>query len=135
MVKQGSFRVVICIGSYAIKLPRITRLFKGIRCNSWESEVWKVWRVKFKWKHLCPVLASSPLSIIVIMRRADLTATSSEVRGAVDEEYDYDTNLNIEFKPGNWGKIDGKLVCFDYGLDEASDISKERKYLKSRVVE
>ena len=130
-MKCGSYRCVICIGKYAIKLPRLTQLAKGLRCNQWENEIWKVWRPIFGWEHLCPIIAAAPFSLFVVMRKANQPVSFAEVQEA-DNCYDYYPDAPMEYKPENWGKVEGKVVCLDYGIDNANLIDKERDYLESK---
>ena len=131
MFHYGASRIVLCIGNYAIKVPRITRLSKGLIGNRWEVEMWKVWKPIFGWENLCPIIISDPTGFFVIMKRGKQPVSFDEIRRVNDEDYDYHPDINVEYKPENWGEIDGKLVCLDYGLDEPESVLKQRSYLKS----
>ena len=128
----GVYRCVLCIGNIAIKLPRITRLIKGLRCNRWESEMWKVWRPIFGWENLCPVIIAGPAGIFLLMRRAAQPVTFEEVKRINTEDYDYYPDINVEYKPENWGKVENKLVCLDYGIEDKNLIKERRSYLESK---
>ncbi len=64
------------------------------------------------------------------MYRALQPVTFEEIKLANDGEYsNYYPNPDMEYKPENWGKIEGKIVCLDYGIDELELITKiRRKY-------
>lgn len=67
------------------------------------------------------------------MDRALQPVTFEDVTLANDREYgDYYPNVDLEYKPENWGLIEGKIVCVDYGIDEAERISKKRRYYQER---
>jgi hypothetical protein len=70
---------------------------------------------------LCPVLWCSRPAFVSIMRRA----TTPVTKGALDErkgvawlEWDYagptDDALPFEWKPSDWGYLDGRIVAVDY---------------------
>ncbi len=130
-MKCGAYRCVICIGKYAIKLPRFSQLSKGLRCNKWENEIWNIWRPVFGWEHLCPIIISAPSSLFIVMRKAYQPVSFAEVQEA-DDCYDYYPDVPMEYKAENWGKVDGKVVCLDYGIDDEDSIINERAYLESK---
>jgi hypothetical protein len=67
---HGVFRRVIFVGHLAIKIPRVRNILRGMRCNRWEREMWRVWRPVFHWETLCPVLLADPLGLFIVMPRA-----------------------------------------------------------------
>ena len=56
------------------------------------------------------------------------TAVAFEEIKYINNHYDYYPDINVEYKPENWGKYEGDIVCIDYGLDNKQSI-KERKMI------
>ena len=65
------------------------------------------------------------------MRKANQPVSFEEVT-EVSDSYDYYPDAPMEYKPENWGNVDGKVVCLDYGIDDINLIKKERAYLESK---
>jgi len=126
----GAYRCVFCFGIFAIKLPRVSKLFKGLRCNRWEREMWKKWRLIFRWKNLCPIVLSDPTGFFLLMRRAEQPVSFDDIKCA---DIDYYPDIDVEYKPENWGMIEGMVVCLDYGIAEADLVIQRRAYLKSKI--
>jgi hypothetical protein len=38
----GAFRRVFLVGPFAVKLPRLRNPARGMRCNRWEREMWRI---------------------------------------------------------------------------------------------
>ena len=127
----GTYRYVLLFCGYALKLPRYQHFIGGCRCNRWEREMWRVWRPKFGWQNLCPVLIADPLGLILVMRRATQPVTFAEVVKATP---DYYPEPIVETKPEDFGRVDGRVVALDYGLWDSWDIAQRREYLRSKVV-
>jgi hypothetical protein len=122
----GTFRRVFLIGGLAIKVPRFRRLRRGMLCNRWETEMWRIWRLKFDWPHLCPILFADPLGMAVVMPRATQPVTSAEIEEADPDIY---PDITAECKPEDWGRVHGRIVALDYcNLFEADDIREKREY-------
>lgn len=114
---RGNWRRVLLIGPFAVKIPRRERA-KGAMClNRWEHEMWTMWRPRFGWEHLCPVLWCDPSGGILIMRRATRDATFEEI----DALELSDPEPTCEYKAEDWGHLDGRLVVLDYGYACDSD--------------
>jgi hypothetical protein len=64
---HGVFRRVIVLGRVALKFPRPYEFARGMRCNRWEREMWYVWRAKYGWENLCPILFADPFGFFVVM--------------------------------------------------------------------
>mgnify|MGYP003653594499 CR=1 FL=1 len=129
----GVYRRVFIASRWAIKIPRIKNIISGARCNRWEAEIWKKWRPIFGWEHLCPVQFCDPLGLIIVMDRAFQPVTFEEVKSANDLRYsDYYPDVDLEYKPENWGIVAGKMVCVDYGIDDSEHILKKRRYYQER---
>jgi len=131
VMKSGSYRNVFLIGRAALKIPRLSNFSKGLRCNRWEGELYNEWRLKFGWRHLCPVIMAGPFGIFLIMTRADQPVTERRIKKAIENEYDYHPEPNIEYKPENWGVIDGNLVCLDYGHSTTESMMNDRHYFSN----
>ena len=86
--------------------------------NLWEHEMWTVWRQKFEWPHLCPVLWCDPTGSTLVMRRASPDATVAEVDAMLGRFY---PDVTCETKLEDWGHVDGALVVLDYGFDAHTD--------------
>jgi hypothetical protein len=116
---HGVARIVLCIGSYAIKLPKGKR---GLRCNVFEADLWAR-TTEARRKMLCPVLASLPFGLAVVMPRLqELTETQAEhlrsSNGFPDWDYGgmLDDETPWEFKAGDWGWLEGRPVAFDFSV-------------------
>jgi hypothetical protein len=118
MILYGTTRAVLSVGLWAFKLG----LGKdGVRCNWHEADLYRRSSPRRR-AMLCPVLWCSRPAFISIMRRADSPIT----QGALDErkavawlEWDYagpgDDGHPFEWKPSDWGYLDGRVVAIDYG--------------------
>lgn len=94
--------------------------------------MWKVWRPIFGWDNLCPVYVSDPIGLILVMIRAHQPVSFEEIQVINSNEYDYYPDIDVEYKPENWGKIGEKLVCLDYGLEESEVVQQRRAYLEEK---
>lgn len=119
---QGNWREVHLIGDVAVKVPRSDRPSEmqqqAMLLNLWEHEMWTVWRPKFEWPHLCPVLWCAPTGSTLVMRRASPDATVAQVDTLVGRFY---PDVTCEPKLEDWGQVDGTLVVVDYGFDAHTD--------------
>jgi hypothetical protein len=126
---QGNWREVHLIGDVAVKVPRSDRPAEMQRqamlLNLWEHEMWTVWRPKFGWPHLCPVLWCDPTGSTLVMRRGSPNATVAEVDAMLGRFY---PDVTCETKLEDWGHLDGRLVVIDYGPAgwTEEDIQKHR---------
>lgn len=109
----GISRTVFLIGRYAVKVPTgrygWAKWLRGLVANLQERE----W-AGFRYPELCPVLASDPLGLVVIMPRAEILArplTPDELRGLAVRGVE----LPVEYKPDSFGYLNGNLVAVDYG--------------------
>lgn len=118
----GVFRNVLLLGRIAVKLPRLRAFNAGLQCNRWEREMWRVWRPKFRWQHLCPIICADPLGFVVVMPRAE-PVTQEEV----DREMpDYYPAINAECKAADHGRVGGQLLILDYGLPDLEMVRVQR---------
>jgi hypothetical protein len=65
-VIHGTTRVTLCVGPYAIKIAKGRR---GLVCNEFEAVLWAR-TTETRRKMLCPILATMPFGIAVVMLRA-----------------------------------------------------------------
>ena len=121
---HGAYRQVVLMGEVAVKFPRLRYLGKGMRCNRWEREMWRVWRPVFGWNSLCPVLFADPLGFVVVMPRAEQPVTRDEVDGLPD----YYPGTTSETKVEDHGRIDTGVVAVDYGLPDRDLVDDRRAY-------
>jgi hypothetical protein len=122
---RGVYRRVILIGKVVAKFPRLYALADGMRCNRWEREMWNVWRPKYGWESLCPILFADPLGVIVVMRRAEQPVTREEKDAGLP---DYYPDITAETKPDNFGRLNGRIVAVDYGLPDSDLVAERRAY-------
>jgi hypothetical protein len=101
-----------------------------MRCNRWEREMWRTWRPIFRWSNLCPVTAADPAGLFVVMPRALQPVTFDEV---VASSPDYYPGITAEYKPDDYGRIDGRIVALDYGLPYAHMVIQRREYYRSKA--
>ncbi len=125
---HGVFRRVLLVGPLAIKFPRWKYFSQGRRCNRWEREMWRVWKPRFEWTHLCPVLLADRLGCVVVMRRAQQPITEQEMDAVLnDHPYPGDT---AECKEADHGRLDARIVAVDYGLPDEDMVEERRAYYR-----
>ena len=122
----GVFRHAWRTRRLAVKFPRLRNFRAGLCCNRWEREMWSKWRRRFGWANLCPVLCADPFGLVVVMRRAIQPITLEEV---VTADRDYYPDIDVEYKPENWGRLRDRVVCVDYGKPYKTDVAERRNYL------
>jgi hypothetical protein len=129
---RGNWRQVFLSGPYAVKVPRPEPdRAPGARCLSrWELEMWTIWRPRFGWPHLCPVVWGDPEGHVLVMERAMQDVVLEEIV-AFEEAWMASQRLELpgeEAKPEDWGHLPGgKLVVCDYGYACDSDEAIERQ--------
>jgi uncharacterized protein len=124
----GVYRCVVFVGTYAVKFPRVRNLREGMQCNRWEREMWRVWQPILRWETLCPVLFADPLGLVVVMPRADQAGVTF-----IDVllKPDYYPETSGEFKASDCGRVDGRVVTFDYGLSDKEMVTQYRNRYKA----
>ena len=71
--RRGATRWVLLVGPYAVKVPSLRGwrdFLWGLLGNLQEAEF-----SRLGWERLCPVVASLPLGLMVVMRRASPRST------------------------------------------------------------
>jgi hypothetical protein len=112
----GTTRLTICVGRYALKLPRGQR---GRVANYGERVEWKR-ATPERCKNLCPLLWAAPFGLLNVMRRAiPLTEDQRQHLHRIDgfPKWDYmpdGPSSPFEHKASDWGYLDGRLVALDY---------------------
>ncbi len=125
----GSQRLVIICGPVAVKIPRLRRLRKGMRANRIEARIWREgWRHKY-YSELCPVLASLPFGIALVMPAVrimwpDELATFRESKAFPRHHPDPEF---YEDRLGEWGYLHRRPVVVDY----AKGVQLDRLYRSS----
>jgi hypothetical protein len=132
-IRRGQYRLVLLLSGVAVKLPRVSRLAKGLRCSRWENEVWKVWRHIFGWENLCPVRLADPFGLLVIMPRARQPVTESEMLHA--DEPDCHPSTDTEAKLSSFGHWCGRVVAIDYGIPGKAEVRERRAYYRQIAAE
>ncbi|MGD0532460.1 MAG: hypothetical protein ABSA62_09340, partial [Methyloceanibacter sp.] len=132
----GTTRAVLVVGSYAFKFARHE---VGADCNLLEAKLWREVK-EFRRAMLCPVIACSPNGA-VLLARAATPLTQAEFfelfysGGLPDWDYqphDPDGPDPFEWKPSDWGRIDGRPVSVDYATPAMSDADENfRRWLES----
>jgi hypothetical protein len=91
--------------------------------------MWSVWRPKFGWTCLCPVLWATSDGSVLVMQWATQDVTDQEI--AALELPDQHSWPSCESKPEDWGRLkDGQVVMLDYGYacDNEDAIRDQRAY-------
>lgn len=125
--RRGAFRRVFRTRGLVLKIPRLRHPLLGMRCNRWEREMWRKWRLKFKWACLCPVLFADRCGLVVVMPRAAEGVTEEEIEQASHELY---PDVTCEWKAADCGRLNGRLVAIDYGLPWADGVKERREYME-----
>ena len=115
----GTMRLTLCIGRYALKLPRGVL---GCVANYGERVEWKRATPERR-AILCPLLWGAPFGLINVMRRA-IPLTSEQLQAHWDNgnlpDWNYmpgEPDCPFEYrKPSNWGYLDRREhpVALDY---------------------
>jgi hypothetical protein len=112
----GTTRLTLCIGRYAIKLPRG---LQGCVANHGERVEWKRATPERR-VFMCPLLWAAPFGLINVMRRAiPMTAEQNRDLKANGGFPDWGympggPSSPLEHKASDWGYLDGRLVALDY---------------------
>ena len=125
-IRKGQSRLVLLVGSVAIKILHIKReseltrcgqVRQGLRCNRAERAAWV--RNGKRYPNLCPILASLPGGWLVVMQRATpMTLAEFEEWYESDEWPHFPGEESpYELKHEDAGKLAcGKRVMVDYGV-------------------
>lgn len=124
------FRRVFVLGRFAVKVPQIQFFSLGMRCNRWEREMWRTWRLVFGWIDLCPIVFADVLGLMVVMPRAVQPVSLEEIRTAASSDHP----VFSDCEPEDWGRVDGCVCVVDYGLPFA-DMVEEQRALYARMAD
>lgn len=108
--RQGRNRWVVLVGRYAVKFPspRCWQDFLfGLLNNLREARDGAL-------PGRCPVVASLPLGLAVVMRRAE-PLNEDEFASFPAYEFCREHGISAEYKPDSFGKLNGRIVALDYG--------------------
>jgi hypothetical protein len=134
MKRRGSQRFAVVIGPFAVKIPRLRRLREGMRANRMEARIWREgWQRKYK--ELCPILASLPFGIALVMPAVRIMSPDElqAFRNSLAfPDHDPDPEL-YESKGGEWGYLDGRPVVVDYAM-RVHMVSDEIALIDPRVL-
>ncbi len=116
VIKRGITRIVILIGNYAFKIPNFkyqhNHFLKGCYCN-WNERYYtkqsKGYIGEGFFSKIAPTLFCSWFGLISIQKRVEILTED-----LTDEQWE-EMKEFIECKKENYGYLNGKLVCVDYG--------------------
>jgi hypothetical protein len=113
--RGGVSREVICIGRWALKIPKLTRGWRqfliGLLANMQERDL-----SKLGWPQLCPVAFALPGGWLVVMHRATpLTDEQAESLDPLSILSRDDYAIPAEPKASSFGVLGGRIVVVDYG--------------------
>ena len=91
--------------------------------------MWRVWRPRFGWESLCPVLFSDPFGLVVVMARASQPVSHEDIVALPD----YYPDITSETKVEDHGRIGTTVVVLDYGLPDEDMIQRQRKYYAQKA--
>jgi hypothetical protein len=102
----GTYRAVY---KHALDDDLIVKVENGERCfsNVIEYEVWNAVKETEFAKWFAPVVACSPTGTVLIMRKT-LLISERELPAKVPSFF-------TDLKADNFGRLDGRIVCHDYG--------------------
>lgn len=119
MIHHGTTRTVLTVGPWAFKFSRNEY---GAQCNLHEAGLY-VRSKPHRQSMLCPVLWCSRLGKLQIARRAATPITQAQLDGLKRDQRAWhgwaylgptDDECPFEWKPTDWGVLDGRLVAVDY---------------------
>lgn len=106
---SGVYREVFALEhmpDYVIKVEQEPGCFHNVR----EWDTWQALQSAPKWRRwLAPCLAISPGGLFLIQRRTTPVLTIKEMPAKVPA-------FLTDRKLGNYGRLDGRIVCHDYAL-------------------
>lgn len=115
---SGSSRLVLLIGGYAIKVPRLSgfkRIRQGMYCNLAERTAW----AEQRYPNLCPLLwAANGGWVNIMVRASPMTFDEFDAWTNSDEwPHLHGVNTPYEYKEQDAGFLpDGRMVMIDYGV-------------------
>ena len=112
LVTSGHSRLVLLLGRWAIKFPRVTSwsgFLRGLLGNLTERS----WRY---WPGVCPIVWAAPLGLMLVCQRAR-ELTDEEWEAGVYKEVALSLGVAyIEDKRDSFGVLEsGEVVVVDYG--------------------
>jgi len=131
MIHFGATRAVVLFGPWAFKFARS---YSGVRCNRREADLFHRNKNKAHRRPLlCPVLWCSWPAIVLIMRRAltpENQAQIDKLKTSAWFDWDYmgpnDDECPFEWKPSDWGILNGSSVAVDYAATALAQLGEYR---------
>ena len=135
MIRFGATRAVVLLGPYAFKFARS---YSGVRCNRLEAELFRRNKNKaHRCSMLCPVLWCSWPAIVLIMRRALTPVNQAQIdrlKTSAWFDWDYmgpnDDECPFEWKPSDWGILNGSSVAVDYAATAFDQLGEHRPQIR-----
>ena len=90
--------------------------------------MWRTWRLKYGWPHLCPIIYADRFGFFVVMPRAVKDVTSRVEIDNADPDDIYPA-ITAEPKFDDWGRVNGRVVALDYGEVIDAQMAKEKRAL------
>ena len=113
MIIQGETRLVIILGSYAIKVPNFLKGYKqflyGLLSNLQEVEY------QNQSKYLLPVLFHLPFGLATVMPKANILKNNLDQKTYLKITTDIGIYPRVDHKPESFGKWKGNIYVIDYG--------------------
>jgi hypothetical protein len=123
-LQKGATRWVFVGRKRAYKIPSLSsykQFLQGLLCNMNEA----IWSKSINlYPHLCPIMGKIPFGLLVIMPAVSICTRQMGITGGEEWEYYKDICMNKEtgiafpqndWKASNFGVLNGKIVCIDYG--------------------
>lgn len=111
-LKKGATRLVFLIGGWAVKIPNFTyshaNFLNGCHAN-WQERVVTRYRLPEFIERAAPCVFCAWFGLLSVMRRVEIN-TEPLTR----EQKKYFKNQTTDYKPCNFGYLNGRLVCVDY---------------------
>lgn len=94
--------------------------------------MWRVWRSRFGWESLCPILLADRWGFVVVMPLAGATVSLEAADDTYTREF---CQITSEGKPDDYRWLNGRIVVVDYGLESNAAASERREYYRGLIAE
>ena len=116
----GTKRIVLFIGPWALKIPRLRNWKNGLKANRYQAKLWEKGCAE-GWSQLCPVRFNVGNGLCLVMARArPMSYEEFKTQFPSFEQWDAwmyvggIKGLPGEYKPSTYGWINGQVVIVDY---------------------